>query len=126
MVTRSKHTVLAEYEAKIAAPERKVGQLTTSEENAAPAPGERQRELLDHQRPEGCSIRRGCKVVELPRSTFYYRPASQNEAITECRLVELIGDIQDDLPGYGYRRVAPGTPAPRTFGQPHKIRIEGI
>ncbi|CAN7749963.1 hypothetical protein LJR084_006813 [Variovorax sp. LjRoot84] len=28
----------------------------------------------------------------------------QPEQITDGRLVELIGDIQDELPGYGYRR----------------------
>ena len=33
--------------------------------------------MLDHQRPEGCSIRRGCEVIELLRSTCYYRSTSQ-------------------------------------------------
>ncbi|MEO8523150.1 MAG: transposase [Caldimonas sp.] len=52
------------YEAKIAALERKVGQLTMELDlvkKTAPAPRERQRGLLDRQRPEGCSIRRGCQ-----------------------------------------------------------------
>jgi hypothetical protein len=67
-------TLLAEYEAKITALERKVGQLTNgtrpSQQNATPAPRERQRDLIDHHR---CSVRRGCEVIKLPRSTFYYR-----------------------------------------------------
>lgn len=44
-------------------------------------------------------------MIELPRSTYYYRPTEQPEQIADGRLVELIGDIQDELPGYGYRRV---------------------
>jgi putative transposase len=44
-------------------------------------------------------------VIELPRSTFYYRPMATAPRIVDSRLVELIGDIQDDFPGYGYRRV---------------------
>jgi putative transposase len=44
-------------------------------------------------------------VIELPRSTFYYRPMATAPRIVDRRLVELIGDIQDDFPGYGYRRV---------------------
>jgi transposase-like protein len=47
--------------------------------NSAPAPHERQRELLHRHRPEACSIRRGCQVIDLPRSTFYYRSTAANE-----------------------------------------------
>ena len=75
--------------------------------NSAPAPREQQREVLDHQRPEGCFIRRGCEVIEFPRSTYYYRSTSQVLGLTDEHLVELINGIQDELPGYGYRRVTP-------------------
>jgi putative transposase len=44
-------------------------------------------------------------VIDLARSTLYYRPVTSTPAITDARLVELIGDIQDEFPGYGYRRV---------------------
>jgi putative transposase len=44
-------------------------------------------------------------VIELPRSTYYYRSTASALGLTDRRLVELIGDIQDELPGYGYRRV---------------------
>jgi putative transposase len=44
-------------------------------------------------------------VIELPRSSFYYRSTAPVEALGDERLIELIGDIQDELPGYGYRRV---------------------
>ena len=102
-------SVLADYEAKIAALERKVGQLTMEldllTKNAAPAPREQRRQLFDHQRPDGCSIRRGCQVIDLPRSTFYYRQSLPQSTVSDLRLVELIGSIQDELPGYRYRRV---------------------
>jgi putative transposase len=44
-------------------------------------------------------------VIELPRSSFYYRSTAATGDLTDERLVGLIGDIQDELPGYGYRRV---------------------
>ena len=47
----------------------------------------------------------GCQVIDLPRSTYYYRPKRQPAEISDEALVELIGDIEDEFPGYGYRRV---------------------
>lgn len=44
-------------------------------------------------------------MIDLPRSSFYYRSAATTEGLTNARLVELIGDVQYELPGYGYRRV---------------------
>jgi putative transposase len=44
-------------------------------------------------------------MIDLPRSTYYYRSTSQAPPISDTCLVELIGDIQDEFPGYGYRRV---------------------
>lgn len=44
-------------------------------------------------------------MIDLPRSTFYYRSTAASEGLCEARLTELIESIQDDLPGYGYRRV---------------------
>lgn len=41
----------------------------------------------------------------LPRSTFYYRSVSALKALDDDRLGEMICVIQDELPGYGYRRV---------------------
>jgi len=45
-------------------------------------------------------------VIDLPRSTFYYQATSGSPCLTDAQLVELIQGIQDELPGYGYRRVA--------------------
>ena len=44
-------------------------------------------------------------MINLPRSTYYYRSVAATNRITDAQLVELIGSIQDELPGYGYRRV---------------------
>ena len=44
-------------------------------------------------------------MTDLPRSTFYYRSTAVGEDLGDARLAELIGSIQDEVPGYGYRRV---------------------
>ena len=44
-------------------------------------------------------------MIGLPRSTYYYRSTEAEVGLSDTRLVELIGDIQDEFPGYGYRRV---------------------
>jgi putative transposase len=44
-------------------------------------------------------------VIELPRSTYYYRSTAHTLGLSDERVVELIGHIQDEMPGYGYRRV---------------------
>lgn len=46
-------------------------------------------------------------MIELPRSTYYYRPtAAPSTNLTDDELRRRIEDIQDELPGYGYRRVS--------------------
>lgn len=44
--------------------------------------------------------------MQIPRSTYYYRSTAQASALGDDRLVELIGEIQKEFEGYGYRRVA--------------------
>jgi putative transposase len=44
-------------------------------------------------------------VIDLPKSTFYYRATTRTAKISDAELVSLIEDIQDELPCYGYRRV---------------------
>jgi transposase len=83
-------SIIAEYEAWIAALERKVGQLAMEldlAKNAAPAPRARQRDLIDHHRPPACSVRRGCQVIELPRSTYYYWAQESAVTLTDGELV---------------------------------------
>ena len=44
-------------------------------------------------------------MIELPRSTYYYRSCAQAVGLSDARVVELIGEIQDEMAGYGYRRI---------------------
>ena len=44
-------------------------------------------------------------MIKLPRSTHYYRSTAKAQGVSDKRLVEMIGDIHDTFPGYGYRRV---------------------
>ncbi|WP_123580081.1 IS3 family transposase [Phaeobacter piscinae] len=110
--------VIAECEARIAALERKVGQLTMEldlvKKNSEGATRSGQREILHRHRPRNCSVRRGCKAMNLPRSTFYYRAVFSETGPTDAEIVALIEDIQDEFPRYGYRRVT------------HELRRHGL
>lgn len=44
-------------------------------------------------------------MIELPRSTFYYQANEPAVALSDLQVVQLIESIQDELAGYGYRRV---------------------
>lgn len=44
-------------------------------------------------------------MIDLPRSTFYYRSTAKALKLGDTELVAIIEDIQDVLPCYGYRRV---------------------
>ncbi|GEM_PF-5594945 len=70
-------TRIAQHETKIAELERKVGQLTMEVEllkkrGSLGTPAER-REFLHRERTPTISIARGCRVMKLARSTYYYR-----------------------------------------------------
>ena len=70
--------LIQEYEAKIAALERMVGQAGAGDRAAkggfeARTPAEK-RDYLRGHRPGGISVSRGCELMGLPRSTFYDAP----------------------------------------------------
>jgi len=44
-------------------------------------------------------------VIGLARSTFYYRSTARHVELSDDKLAEMINAIQDEFPGYGYRRV---------------------
>lgn len=44
-------------------------------------------------------------MIELPRSTYYYRSCAQAAELSDGRVIELIGEIQSEMVGYGYRRI---------------------
>jgi putative transposase len=52
------------------------------------------------------SRQRLCQLLELPRSSLYYKGVDKSESQAEAaRLVECIERIVLSMPGYGYRRV---------------------
>src|SRR5260363_73531 len=77
----------------------------TGLKNATATSRYQQRHLIHRQRPLGLSIQRGCRMIQLPRSTFYYRAQTQAPNLNDVPLVERIEAIQDELSGYGYRRI---------------------
>lgn len=44
-------------------------------------------------------------MIDLPRSSYYYRSTARSLNLNDTELVAIIEDIQDELPCYGYRRV---------------------
>jgi putative transposase len=58
--------------------------------------------MAEH-RPLVESTERGCELMELPRSTYYYK--SKNKPDDEQSLIDRIEAIIEEFPGYGYRRV---------------------
>src|SRR5271169_5916260 len=74
--------LLQEYEAKIAALEK--------------------RDYVRRCRPRGLSIARGCRLMGLPRSTFYDAPAAR---LDDAEIVGRMQTICDEFEAYGYRRV---------------------
>ena len=46
-------------------------------------------------------VRTVCQILELPRSSYYYRPKFQDESILEQTILEVAGT----WPVYGYRRI---------------------
>ena len=94
---------------KEAALKERVRQLDLRErvfkKSSAPKPRTREEKrkfIANHQ----ClleSVERGCILMDLPRSSYYYRP--QTKGPDDKLIVSRIEEIVEELPGYGYRRV---------------------
>jgi putative transposase len=68
-----------------------------------PACLETRRGLIDHDH-KALSIRRQCELLDLPRSTFYYQPATETEE--NLRLMRRLDEQYLQTPFYGSRRMA--------------------
>lgn len=102
---------LAEYKARIAALECKVGQLVMELD------GFKKREvilsigvrpLIDSDDPD-ISVCEGCAAMNLAVSTYYASSKSNNrstKAQQEATTISLINNVRLEWPAYGYRRVA--------------------
>src|SRR6516162_6426014 len=95
-----------EYEAKIAALETHGRQASTrdrvfkgvAEKRTA---GEK-RDYIRHHRSDGISVAEGCRLMRLPRSTYYDAPAVKAD---DGEIVAAMTTICDEFEAYGYRRV---------------------
>jgi putative transposase len=67
-----------------------------------PASAEARRVLIDPKH-ESLSIRRQCELLDLPRSTLYYQPATETE--DNLRLMRLLDEQYLKMPFYGSRRM---------------------
>jgi putative transposase len=65
-------------------------------------PGEQRRQLIEAA-PKELSIRRCCELLGLNRSTLYYKERPVD--IDDIDLLNLIRDIWERYPFYGYRRI---------------------
>jgi hypothetical protein len=60
------------------------------------------RDYVRHHRPHGISIAQGCRLMGLPRSTYYDAPPVK---VDYAEMVTAITAICDEFEAYGYRRV---------------------
>ena len=98
--------LLQEYEAKIAALERMVGRQALEIEflkgGAEKRTAAEKREYIRLHRPYGISVAEGCRLMGLPRSTYYDAPPVKTD---DAEIVANITAICDEFEAYGYRRV---------------------
>jgi putative transposase len=52
------------------------------------------------------TVTRGCQLMNLPRSSYYYRPKSPENSPEKRALTDRIEGIAEEFPRYGYRKVA--------------------
>lgn len=97
--------LLQEYEAKIAALERLVGPGSgdrVSKGGIEKRTAGEKRDYVRHQRPRCLSVSEGCRLMGLPRSTFYDAPTIKTD---DAEIVARITAICEEFECYGYRRV---------------------
>src|SRR6516162_10098571 len=57
---------------------------------------------IRHSRPHGLSVAEGCRLMGLPRSTFYDAPSLKAD---DAEIIANMITICDEFETYGYRRV---------------------
>ena len=112
--------LLQEYEARIAALERLVGRSAGAGDRVSKGGAEKhsageKRDYVRRCRPDSMSVARGCRLMGVPRSTYYDAPSVN---VGDAEFVARMREICDQFETYGYRRVA--SPAGH-----HRQRQEG-
>ncbi len=69
-----------------------------------PATVREKREFIANHHPLIQSIERGCELMSLPKSSYYYK-SSKNKEVTDNTLISRIEEIAEEFGGYGYRRI---------------------
>ena len=98
---------------RIEKPERLVGRLTLENEflkrvAEQPQPVSEKREIIIRWKHLISTIQRGCRLMNIARSTFYRKrkAKSPDQMETEADLRDRIEAICLEFPRYGYRRVS--------------------
>jgi len=97
----------AEYEVKIDALYKEIGQLTTELSwfkknlNSSLSRVEKQ-SLIDWNHPD-ISVTQQCQLLDLNRSTLYYKPIEPSPE--EIKIKHRIDEIYTEFPFYGYRKI---------------------
>ena len=86
------------------------GSRSAQKRGAVGTPAQR-RELLHRERAEAVSVARGCRIMKLARSTYYYR--GRRRAAEKMALRDRIEALCAECPRDGYRRIT------------HQLRAEG-
>ncbi|MEB3702432.1 IS3 family transposase domain protein [Candidatus Bealeia paramacronuclearis] len=85
--------------------ERKVGQLIIENDFLKKKLGslcQKERREMIEMNHENLSVRRQCSLLELNRSTIYYKTV---ERVHDTILANEINELWNDMPFYGYRRM---------------------
>src|SRR5450756_795316 len=49
------------------------------------------------------NVKRGCQIMQTPRSSFYYKPMGNK--VSDTDLADKINEVALEFPFYGYRRI---------------------
>ena len=97
---------ITRFELKLHELERVVGELTMENRmlrQVIDLVEKEKRGVLNCNLPGLQNVKRRCKIMQTPRSSFYYKPAGNR--VSDTDLADRINEIALEFPSYGYRRV---------------------
>ena len=66
---------------------------------------EKKRQFIRDNLEKFGSVSKGCKIMDIPISTYYHRPYESSKKHSDFEVRDLIEKIHQEFPAYGYRRV---------------------